>query len=126
LNSGTFWPRHFLEDPDLETVGRSFSRPIRLWSYAIVHNAVGLPCKEAGGDENDDEYNDIVAGHDDELIDVVESDDGRSSTSEDPLAPLKGELHRLRGSSGVDILFSSALRVLGLPSSLNIYDVVAE
>ena len=108
LNSGTFWPRHFLENPDLETVGRSFGRPIRLWGYAIIHDAVGLPCNEDEGDESDDERNDIVAG-DDELIDVVESDDDRSSTSEDdPLAPLKGELHRLRGSSGVDTSFSSA------------------
>lgn len=106
LNSGTFWPELFLEDPDLETVSRSFSRPIRQWVYAIVHDAIGLPCMEDESDESDD---DIVASDEDELVDVVESDDDQSSTSEDdPLAPLKGELHRLRGSAGVDLPASSS------------------
>jgi hypothetical protein len=115
LNSGTFWPRLFLEDPDLETVGRSFSRSIRQWVYAIVHDAVGLPCMKDESDKNDDGRNAVVASDEEELVDVVESDDGQSSTSEDdPLAPLKGELHRLRGSSGVDtptsLSSSAALR----------------
>jgi XPG domain containing len=101
LNSGTFWPRHFLEDPDLETVTRSFSRPIRQWGYAIIHDAVGLPCIEDKSDGG------LVASDEDELVDVIESDDGQSSTSEDdPLAPLKGELHRLRGSATVNLLSS--------------------
>jgi XPG domain containing len=104
LNSGTFWPRHFLEDPDLETVSRSFSRPIRQWGYAIIHDAVGLPCMEDESDESDDGRNGPVASDEDELVDVIESDDGRSNTSEDdPLAPLKGELYRLRGSATVEV-----------------------
>lgn len=91
LHSGTFWPRLFLEDPDLESVGRSFGRPLRQWCYAIIHDAVGLPCVEDEGDEGGDTISD-----EDEIVDVVESDNSRSD--DDLLAPLKGELHRLRGS----------------------------
>lgn len=94
LNSATFWPRLFLENPDLETVGRSIGRPLREWGYAIIHDAVGLPSAEAedigseeGGSEEDDS--------DDELVDVVESDD---ESGDDPLAPLKGQLQLLHGS----------------------------
>lgn len=86
LSTGTFWPRLFLENPDLETVGRSIGRPIHIWVYAILNDAVGLP------DDIDDEDED-----EDELIDVVESD-GEGTDGADYLAPLKGELRRLHTS----------------------------
>jgi hypothetical protein len=97
LNSGTFWPRSFLENPDLETVSKSFSRPLRQWSYAILHDAVGLSSTE---DESDDGRMAEGSGDENELVDVIESDDSHSE--DDPLAPLKGELYRLRSSAGVD------------------------
>ncbi|RDB25430.1 Protein asteroid 1 [Hypsizygus marmoreus] len=94
LSSGTSWPRLFLENPDLETVSRSIGRPIREWGYSILHDAVGLP--EVDEDSNEDIAEDP---DEDELVDVVESDDDDSA--DDPLAPLKGELHRLHGSDDV-------------------------
>ncbi|KAF9456941.1 hypothetical protein BDZ94DRAFT_1124986, partial [Collybia nuda] len=92
LNSATFWPRLFLENPDIETVGRSIGRPLREWGYAVIHDAVGLPYTEVedtelGGEEHDNS--------DDEIVDVVESDD---ESGEDLLAPLKGQLQLLHGS----------------------------
>jgi len=90
LNTGSFWPRLFLENPDLETVGRSIGKSIREWTVAILEDTVGLPAAEH-------EYDGESVGKeddDDELVDVVESD-GEGSTSTDFLAPLKGELHRL-------------------------------
>ncbi|KAG5642126.1 hypothetical protein DXG03_003599, partial [Asterophora parasitica] len=99
LNSGTFWPRLFLENPDLETVSRSVGRPIRQWMYSILHDAVGLP--EEALEESDDEGTQVEEedqeDDENELIDVVESD-SEDENSGDPLAPLKGELHRLHRS----------------------------
>ncbi|KAJ6593555.1 hypothetical protein B0H19DRAFT_1090906 [Mycena capillaripes] len=97
--TGTFWPRLFLETPDLETVSRVMGRPIRQWGYAILHEAVGLP-SSADEDEPTSEIDGSTAEaeeeeeDEDELIDVVESDsddDGRG----DLLAPLRGALQRL-------------------------------
>ncbi|KAF9526652.1 hypothetical protein CPB83DRAFT_908271 [Crepidotus variabilis] len=96
LNTETSWPRIFLENPDLETVGRSIGRPIRDWIYSILDNTVGLASGNEStkeGDEDEDEESD-----EDELIDVVESDSDRDDGNVDYLAPLKGELHRLHGS----------------------------
>ncbi|KAF8967929.1 hypothetical protein BDZ97DRAFT_1916502 [Flammula alnicola] len=100
LNTGSSWARLFLEHPDVETVGRSIGRPIREWIYTILDDTVGLPTAEIAADSttgdkavkgtNVDEESD-----DDELIDVVESDDEDSPVRTDFLAPLKGELHRL-------------------------------
>ena len=99
LNTGSFWPRLFLENPDLETVGRSIGRSIREWTIAILEDTVGVPTADhegdggsEGGDDDDNDDDD----NDDELIDVIESD-GEGSTT-DFLAPLKGELYRLHSS----------------------------
>ncbi|KJA28957.1 hypothetical protein HYPSUDRAFT_33419 [Hypholoma sublateritium FD-334 SS-4] len=103
LNTGTSWPRIFLENPDLETVGRSIGRPIREWIYAILDDTVGLPASDIEGNTTDldgDGSTDMANEDDDEdeLIDVVESDsDNDSAMPSDFLAPLKGELHRLHG-----------------------------
>ena len=91
LGSGTCWPRIFLENPDLENVGRSVGRAIRQWCYAILEDGVGLPGRVETGladDESDD----------DELVDVVErkSEFSEDDTDEDALAVLRGELERLR------------------------------
>jgi len=92
LSSGSSWSPLFLENPDVESVGRSIGRPIRTWILAILDDTVGLGVQDdQNGSEKDDGDND-----DDELIDVVESDSDDSQV--DYLAPLKGELHRLRGS----------------------------
>ena len=96
LNTGTSWPRLFLENPDLETVARSIGQPIREWIYAILHDTVGLPISEDA--ETAQEGKSVKEDSDeDELINVVESDsDSDDSPRTDYLAPLKGELHRLK------------------------------
>ncbi|PPR05256.1 hypothetical protein CVT24_008282 [Panaeolus cyanescens] len=100
LNTASFWPRLFLENPDLETVQRSIAAPIRRWVYAILDDILGLPPSTVGDgdsaiegsvDEPQDEDED-----EDELIDVVEIDS--EDEFPDYLAPLKGELHKLHPS----------------------------
>ncbi|KAI5990717.1 hypothetical protein EDC04DRAFT_2989029 [Pisolithus marmoratus] len=98
---GHFLAKTFLENPDLETVAKSIGRPIRLWIYALLEDGVGLPdtpetssvddsVAEVGGSLNEEDKEDL-----DELIDVVEE---HSSDDDDTdlLAPLRGELERLR------------------------------
>ncbi|ESK93630.1 asteroid-like protein 1 [Moniliophthora roreri MCA 2997] len=96
LNTGTFWPRFFLENPDVESVSR-MTRPIRQWCCSILHDAVGLPEfteEEAGGVENSDGVKEEESdADDDELIDVVEEN---SEEDEDLLAPLRGALRQLK------------------------------
>ncbi|KAF8622707.1 hypothetical protein AX15_006798 [Amanita polypyramis BW_CC] len=98
LNTATYWPRLFLENPDIETTGRSIGRPIRQWIYAILADAVGLPTK----DQHDMRGESTASGQvdtaetdrdDDELIDVVESNS--EDEDADLLAPLRGELQKL-------------------------------
>jgi len=100
LSTGSSWCRLFLENPDLETVGRSVGQPIREWIYTILNDTVGLPANEVEipdstmGSNGNDEV--VEESDDDELIDVVESDsEGEGTNERDYLAPLKGELHRL-------------------------------
>ena len=98
LSTGSFWPRLFLENPDLETVGRSIGRPIREWAVAILEDTVGVQTADDGESlEKEENEKGEEKEDDEELIDVVESD-GEGSTSIDFLAPLKGELHRLHSS----------------------------
>ncbi|KAI0058421.1 hypothetical protein BV25DRAFT_1234924 [Artomyces pyxidatus] len=91
-NTGTVWPRLFLEDPDLETVSRSIGRPITEWVYSILDEGLGLPDHLTGEEENEegDEEDD-----EDELIDVVEEDSEDELDDGDPLAPLQGALQEL-------------------------------
>ena len=98
LNTGTSWPRLFLENPDLESVSRSVGRPIRRWTYAILEDSIGLP--ERLEESTDKGFTVDEETDDDELVDVVEenSEDGSESLDEDPLAVLRGELERLRCS----------------------------
>ncbi|KAG6891496.1 hypothetical protein C0992_005635 [Termitomyces sp. T32_za158] len=104
LSSGTFWPRIFLENPDVETVSRSIGRPIREWIYSVLDNAVGLP--ETLDEEIEHESNKAAFEGDeedlDEIIDVVESESETELVGDDLLAPLKGELYRLHGSDNED------------------------
>ncbi|KAH7915085.1 hypothetical protein BJ138DRAFT_1078212 [Hygrophoropsis aurantiaca] len=97
LSTGTFWPRLFLENPDFENVARSIGRPVRQWTYAFLEDAVGLP--EAPEEEKEEETIAtpvlVEEEDEDELIDVVEED---SDNDRDLLAPLRGELQKLRGS----------------------------
>ncbi|KAF7321546.1 XPG-I-2 domain-containing protein [Mycena kentingensis (nom. inval.)] len=106
LSTQTFWPRIFLEEPNLETVSRVMGRPIREWGYAILHDALGLPLPpEAVEDPDADSGEDEVQGGDeeddpedeDELIDVVESDSEDELPRRDLLAPLRGALKQLNG-----------------------------
>ncbi|KAG6836560.1 hypothetical protein H0H93_006787 [Arthromyces matolae] len=102
LSSGTFWPRLFLENPDSETVSRSIGRPLREWTYSVLDNAVGLEEDLGDPERSEDEKHETEPDEDDnedldELIDVVESDS--DAESDDLLAPLKGELHRLHQSN---------------------------
>ncbi|KAF8897081.1 hypothetical protein CPB84DRAFT_1837008 [Gymnopilus junonius] len=103
LSTSSSWARLFLENPDLETVGRSIGRPIRVWIHAILQDTVGLPASEVesvgstGENEEAEEESD-----DNELIDVVESDGEDDATRTDLLAPLKGELHRLHSDVSSD------------------------
>ena len=123
VTTATAWPRVFLEDPDAETASKAVARPLRMWTYAILDEALGIPLvEEEGGreddddDENDDENeedlaarsvtNGSVAGRtesltelededEDAIIDVIDED----SEEEDPLEALKGALQRLRGTT---------------------------
>lgn len=95
LNTGSSWARLFLEDPDLESVSRSIGKPVRSWIYAILDDTVGLEV-QSQDTETENGANEELDDDDDKLIDVVESDSDDSHI--DYLAPLKGELHRLRGS----------------------------
>lgn len=98
LSSGTCWPRIFLENPDLENVGRSVGRTIRQWNYAILEDGVGLPDRIENG-KTEQPFNED-GGDDNELVDVVEENSdnefGKDETDEDALAVLRGELERLR------------------------------
>lgn len=98
LNTGSSWPRIFLEDPDLESVARSIGRPVRRWVYTVLDDTVGLEVqsRDAETENGATEVSDDNGDNDEELIDVVESDSDDSNI--DYLAPLKGELHRLHGS----------------------------
>ncbi|KAK7045644.1 hypothetical protein VNI00_007477 [Paramarasmius palmivorus] len=96
LNTGTLWPRLFLENPDIESVSR-MTRSVRQWCCSILDDAVGLPeyveeeAEEvkSGQDEANEEESD-----DDELVDVVEEDS--EEEKEDLLAPLRGALRQLK------------------------------
>lgn len=106
LSTGTSWPRLFLEIPDLETVSRSITRPLRIWIYSILDDSLGLPIAKEDSNETDaatesQTQEDIKieeedGGDDDELIDVVESDSEEEKV--DFLAPLRGALQRLHVS----------------------------
>ncbi|EGO00945.1 hypothetical protein SERLA73DRAFT_105440 [Serpula lacrymans var. lacrymans S7.3] len=95
LSTGTYWPRIFLENPDIENVGRSISRSIRQWMYAILEDGCGLPdaSEDVQNEVNASEGPDDEDSDQDELIDVAEE-----HSDDDLLAPLRGELEKLRGS----------------------------
>lgn len=113
LHTATAWPRHFLENPDLECVVRSIGRPLREYVYAIVEAGVGLP---ASNEDEDQGQSATVDGSEeddsdeDELIDVVE-EDSEEEEDEDPLAPLHGALQKLRLESGLTSDSSAASQV---------------
>jgi len=97
LSTASYWPRLFLENPDMDTVGRSIGRPIRIWVYSILADSLGLPVAEGKPESNESasgEKDDVsdTSGDDDELVDVVEA---KSGDEVDLLAPLKGDLRRL-------------------------------
>ncbi|KAG2153333.1 hypothetical protein DEU56DRAFT_480153 [Suillus clintonianus] len=94
LNTGTFWPRLFLENPDAENVARSIGRPIREWIYAILEDAVGLPEAPAETEVGQSDTSQVDEEDEDELIDVMEEDS--EDDGADLLAPLRGELQKLR------------------------------
>lgn len=115
LSTGSSWSRLFLENPDLETVGRSIGRPLQRWIYAILDDAMGLPdnaeqneqpsvtvssanVSVRASEDNGSEESSGDDGDEDELIDVIESDSEGSDFHPDFLAPLKGELQRLHSS----------------------------
>ncbi|KAF8176516.1 hypothetical protein BJ912DRAFT_986797 [Pholiota molesta] len=58
LNTGSSWARIFLENPDLETVGRSIGRPIREWIYSILDDTVEAENITTDGNESTDIPND--------------------------------------------------------------------
>ncbi|KAG6381905.1 hypothetical protein JVT61DRAFT_524 [Boletus reticuloceps] len=98
LSTGTFWPRIFLDNPDFENVATSIGRPIRSWVYALLDDGVGLPEapeEELAAVDGSVSEGDETEEDPDELVDVVEED---SDPDADLLAPLRGELRRLRGT----------------------------
>lgn len=101
LHSGTFWYRQFLENPDLEAVARTFARPIQLWTYAILDEVFGIPEQVVAAEETEEEPSQEEeegeeTEDEDELVDVIEETDEDEG---DPLAPLRGALQQLNGSS---------------------------
>jgi len=98
MNTGTFWCKMFLENPDLECVNISLARPLQQMCYALLDDGLGLPERPDEPEDEDDssqvdgEESPDDEGDDDELVDVVEDSD-----DEDPLAPLRGALQQLDG-----------------------------
>ena len=95
FSTGTFWPRMFLEDPDMESVARSLSRGVRVGVYAVLESALGIPgLGDAEGEGADADVDEGGEGEDpeDELIDVEEDDD---DGSEDNVEQLRGALRDL-------------------------------
>ena len=84
MNTGTFWYRQTLENPDIETASASIGRPIQELCYTLMDDGLGLP-EQPEEEENDEENDD-----EDELVDVVEEEE-----DEDYLAPLRGALQEL-------------------------------
>ncbi|KAK7444258.1 hypothetical protein VKT23_015268 [Stygiomarasmius scandens] len=120
LNTATFWPRHFLENPDQETVSR-MTRPLRQWCYAVLNDAVGLPnFTENEPEEEADEDTGEGESDQDELIDVIESnseDESGSENGRDLLAPLRGALQRLHGPVETNGIGTEGSHTPGQPSS---------
>lgn len=104
LQTGTMWPRTFLEDPDKESVQRSVGRGVRMWTYAILDRGVGLPVVAEAEGEGEGEQGDEGDGDEDEdedeMVDVVEeeSSEDEGPVTKDPLARLRGALKELDGS----------------------------
>ena len=122
VTTATVWPRGFLEDPDAETAVKAVGRPLRMWTYAILDEALGIPLIEDEGGLEDDESDGSVATQsmgagsatngsvtgrtgsltelededEDAIIDVIDDED---SEEDDPLEALKGALQRLRGTT---------------------------
>ena len=97
LNTGTFWCHPFLENPDLETVWRSISRPINGWCFSLLEDGIGLIEREDDADEGSENRHENGEEDEDELVDVIEDFD-----EDDPLAPLRGALQKLDHSDDED------------------------
>ena len=125
VTTATAWPRVFLEDPDAEAAMKAVGRPLRMWTYAILDEALGIPLiEDEGGLEGDSDSdhgpasfttrstdarsvaNGSASGRtesltelededEDAIIDVIDED----SEEGDPLEALKGALQRLRGTT---------------------------
>ena len=82
VTTATAWPRVFLEDPDAETAAKAIGRPLRMWTYAILDEALGIPLIE----EEEEEEGEEAADREDEEGDktlfnlAVRSTDAGSAT----------------------------------------------
>lgn len=100
MNTGTFWCRPFLENPDFEAIAWTIGRQIHEIYYSVLDDGLGLPEQvvneeeAADGDDGDDEEDEE---DEDELVDVVEDSD-----DEDHLAPLRSALQQLDRSDDED------------------------
>lgn len=102
MNTRAFWPKLFLENPDVETVAKSIGRPIRLWIYALLEDGVGLPdapeTSSSVADSVTEDGRRLSEEDEEDLNEVVDVVEEHSSDDDDTdlLAPLRGELERLR------------------------------
>jgi len=96
LSTGNYWPTLFLEHPDVQSVSLTIGSQLRLWGYAILDDALGLPDSEVEEEEEKASSEPNDASEDEELVDVTGED-----SEEDWLAPLRGELKRLHDSEDV-------------------------
>ncbi|KAJ7594640.1 hypothetical protein C8J56DRAFT_776014 [Mycena floridula] len=96
LSTSTYWPRLFLEHPDVESVSH-IGRTARQFGYAILADMLGLPVPDSGEDVS--ESVEEAEEDEDELIDVVEEDSDEESDV-DLVAPLRGALDRLHDTKG--------------------------
>ncbi|THH06714.1 hypothetical protein EW145_g3891 [Phellinidium pouzarii] len=97
LSTRTFWPRLFLEKPDVESATRSVSRPVREFGYALLEDGIGIP--RDGGNEEEEGKEEEEEEDLDEMIDVVEEDSEESEYEDDVVADvgkLRGALLHLR------------------------------
>ncbi|KAI5119948.1 hypothetical protein M0805_002137 [Coniferiporia weirii] len=96
LSTQTFWPELFLENPDVESVSRSVSRPVREFAYALLENGIGVPSAEyvEESEESDMQEGTETEEYLDEMIDVVEEESEESDYEDD----ISADVGKLRGA----------------------------
>ncbi|KAH8828200.1 hypothetical protein DL96DRAFT_1815464 [Flagelloscypha sp. PMI_526] len=116
LATSTFWPRLFLENPDVESTAVTFGRHLRQWSYAILDNALGLP-EEQPPESPEASSQDVDS--EDELVDVISDSEAEFEASSpsptSPTSPISPMSEEETGRMPIDSL-NGALQQINIPA----------